>query len=50
MLGTEFEYNPHIKPTINSGGAVRYWDEQKSRSAFPADQIKELSPLLNVKK
>lgn len=48
MLGTSFEYNPHIRPTIHGGSAV-YWREEDRKSAFSPEQIKELSPLLNVK-
>ena len=49
MLGTSFQYNPHIKPTIHGGRAV-YWSEKDRKSAFSPEQIKELSPLLKVKK
>lgn len=48
MLGKAFKYNPHVKPTIHGGGAV-YWREEDRKSAFSAEQIEELSPLLNVK-
>ncbi len=47
MLGTSFQYNPHIKPTINGGSAV-YWSEEDRKSAFSTEQIKELSKLLNI--
>ena len=49
MLGTAFQFNPHIKPTIHGGSAV-YWSEKDRKSAFSVEQIKELSPLLKVKK
>lgn len=49
MLGTAFQFNPHIKPTIHGGRAV-YWSEKDRKSAFSVEQIKELSPLLKVKK
>lgn len=48
MLGTSFQYNPHIKPTINGGRAV-YWNEEDRKSAFSSEQIKELSQLLNIR-
>lgn len=38
----------NVKPTIHGGDAV-YWREEDRKSAFSAEQIKELSPLLNVK-
>lgn len=50
MMGTKFEYNPHVKPTINGGAAVSYWDDNISKSAFSAEQLKDLIPLLNVAK
>lgn len=48
MQGEEFAYNPHIKPTINGGGAA-YWKTEDKKSAFSAEQIKKLTPLLKVK-
>ena len=48
LLGTSFEYNPHIRPTIH-GGSASYWNEEDRKSAFSSAQIKELSPLLHVK-
>ena len=45
MLGTSLKYNPHVRPTINGGSAV-YWDEKDRKSAFSAEQIQQLTPLL----
>ena len=47
MLGTKLTYNPHHKPTIN-GGSSDYWDEGERKSAFPLEQVLELTPLLEV--
>ena len=47
MMGTKFQYNPHIKPTIHGGDAV-YWREADRKSAFSPEQVEELTPLLNI--
>lgn len=50
MLGTALEdYDPHKMMTINGGAAQPYSTEDK-RSAFTAEQIEELKPLLKVKR
>ncbi len=48
MLGKKLTFNPHYKPTINSGVA-RYWDEEDRKSAFSPKQVLELTPLLKGK-
>ena len=45
MLGTSLKYNPHVRPTIN-GGSASYWDKKDRKSAFSAEQIQQLTPLL----